>query len=125
MDSEVTSLSTSSPARSPSFTPSLNKSFLNPLSKYKEISLGHLSKRYTTTMNILNKLVGFGSLRVTQSTAKLQIITSIKDKDSKFRLVLVESRIHKATQKSALATGGVKKPHRFRPGTMALREIRS
>ena len=26
--------------------------------------------------------------------------------------------------KSALATGGVKKPHRYRPGTVALREIR-
>ncbi|AES77674.1 histone H3.3 [Medicago truncatula] len=29
-----------------------------------------------------------------------------------------------ATRKSALATGGMKKPHRFRPGTVALREIR-
>ena len=30
----------------------------------------------------------------------------------------------KAPRKSAPATGGVKKPHRYRPGTMALREIR-
>ena len=30
----------------------------------------------------------------------------------------------KAARKSATATGGVKKPHRFRPGTVALREIR-
>uniref|UniRef100_A0A671MLQ9 Core Histone H2A/H2B/H3 domain-containing protein n=1 Tax=Sinocyclocheilus anshuiensis TaxID=1608454 RepID=A0A671MLQ9_9TELE len=30
----------------------------------------------------------------------------------------------KATRKSAPATGGVKKPHRYRPGTVALREIR-
>ena len=29
-----------------------------------------------------------------------------------------------AARKSAPATGGVKKPHRFRPGTVALREIR-
>ena len=29
----------------------------------------------------------------------------------------------KAARKSAPATGGVKKPHRFRPGTVALREI--
>ncbi|KAF7822415.1 histone H3.2 [Senna tora] len=28
----------------------------------------------------------------------------------------------KAARKSAPATGGVKKPHRFRPGTVALRE---
>ncbi|CAN1146767.1 Histone H3.2, partial [Linum perenne] len=31
----------------------------------------------------------------------------------------------KAARKSAPATGGVKKPHRFRPGTIALREIRN
>ncbi|KAI5417269.1 5-hydroxytryptamine receptor 2A, variant 2 [Lathyrus oleraceus] len=30
----------------------------------------------------------------------------------------------KAARKSSPATGGVKKPHRFRPGTVALREIR-
>jgi histone H3 len=30
----------------------------------------------------------------------------------------------KAARKSAPATGGVKKPHRYRPGTVALRDIR-
>ena len=30
----------------------------------------------------------------------------------------------KAARMSAPATGGVKKPHRYRPGTVALREIR-
>ena len=30
----------------------------------------------------------------------------------------------KAARKTAPATGGVKKPHRFKPGTVALREIR-
>ncbi|KAE8808524.1 histon H3 protein [Hordeum vulgare] len=37
-----------------------------------------------------------------------------------------EAKIHAcyAARKSAPATGGVKKPHRFRPGTVALREIR-
>ena len=30
----------------------------------------------------------------------------------------------KAARKAAPATGGVKKPHRYRPGTVALREIR-
>ena len=30
----------------------------------------------------------------------------------------------KAARKSAPSTGGLKKPHRFRPGTVALREIR-
>ncbi|MEE6469352.1 hypothetical protein FKM82_008595 [Ascaphus truei] len=31
--------------------------------------------------------------------------------------------VTKAARKSAPATGGVKKPHRYRPGTVALREI--
>ena len=30
----------------------------------------------------------------------------------------------KAARKSAPVTGGIKKPHRYRPGTVALREIR-
>src|SRR5437588_9955871 len=30
----------------------------------------------------------------------------------------------KAARKSAPTTGGVKKPHRYRPGTVALRDIR-
>ncbi|XP_059954165.1 histone H3.3A-like [Mesoplodon densirostris] len=30
----------------------------------------------------------------------------------------------KAARKSAPSTGGVKKPHRYRPGTVALREVR-
>ena len=30
----------------------------------------------------------------------------------------------KAARKHAFASGGVKKPHRYRPGTVALREIR-
>ena len=30
----------------------------------------------------------------------------------------------KAVRKSSPVTGGIKKPHRFRPGTVALREIR-
>ena len=31
---------------------------------------------------------------------------------------------NKAARKSAPSMGGVKKPHRYRPGTVALREIR-
>lgn len=31
---------------------------------------------------------------------------------------------NKAARKTAPATAGVKKPHRYRPGTVALREIR-
>ncbi|KAF7138654.1 hypothetical protein RHSIM_Rhsim07G0204800 [Rhododendron simsii] len=32
--------------------------------------------------------------------------------------------VYKGVRKSVPATGGVKKPHRFKPGTVALREIR-
>jgi histone H3 len=35
-----------------------------------------------------------------------------------------EQLAKKAARKSTLARGGVKKPHRYRPGTVALREIR-
>ncbi|XP_008821311.1 histone H3.3-like [Nannospalax galili] len=35
-----------------------------------------------------------------------------------------KQRATKAAHKSAPSTGGVKKPHRYRPGTVALREIR-
>ena len=31
---------------------------------------------------------------------------------------------HKSTVKKSTTAGGIKKPHRFRPGTVALREIR-
>ncbi|XP_039065063.1 histone H3.2-like [Hibiscus syriacus] len=34
------------------------------------------------------------------------------------------ARLHVSCEEVILATGGVKKPHRFRPGTVALREIR-
>jgi len=36
----------------------------------------------------------------------------------------LESSWQPRQQKSAPVTGGVKKPHRYRPGTVALREIR-
>lgn len=35
-----------------------------------------------------------------------------------------KSLASKAARKSAPSAGGVKKPHRYRPGTVALREIR-
>ncbi|KAL4559393.1 hypothetical protein LXL04_031531 [Taraxacum kok-saghyz] len=41
----------------------------------------------------------------------------------KFRL-LIFATFEQAARKSAPTTGGVKKPHRYRPGTVALREIR-
>uniref|UniRef100_A0A8W8JDB0 DDE Tnp4 domain-containing protein n=1 Tax=Magallana gigas TaxID=29159 RepID=A0A8W8JDB0_MAGGI len=40
------------------------------------------------------------------------------------RSLIRSDKFDVATRKSAPATGGVKKPHRYRPGTVALREIR-
>ncbi|KZO95376.1 histone H3 [Calocera viscosa TUFC12733] len=40
------------------------------------------------------------------------------------RKQLATKAARKTASKSGPATGGVKKPHRFRPGTVALREIR-
>ena len=40
------------------------------------------------------------------------------------RSSFVMARTKQTARKSAPATGGVKKPHRYRPGTVALREIR-
>uniref|UniRef100_A0A915PUU5 Histone H2A/H2B/H3 domain-containing protein n=1 Tax=Setaria digitata TaxID=48799 RepID=A0A915PUU5_9BILA len=37
---------------------------------------------------------------------------------------VLEAGLGEAARKSAPSTGGVKKPHRYRPGTVALREIR-
>ncbi|KAL5054174.1 hypothetical protein RYX36_034856 [Vicia faba] len=42
---------------------------------------------------------------------------------SLIRMLTTQTNVIPA-RKSAPATGGVKKPHRFRPGTVALREIR-
>jgi histone H3 len=39
-------------------------------------------------------------------------------------MCFVLSLCRQAARKSAPMTGGVKKPHRYRPGTVALREIR-
>uniref|UniRef100_A0A0E0L7C3 Histone H3 n=1 Tax=Oryza punctata TaxID=4537 RepID=A0A0E0L7C3_ORYPU len=43
---------------------------------------------------------------------------------TKVRIAVVFFRLDLAARKSAPTTGGVKKPHRYRPGTVALREIR-
>nr|XP_033491437.1 histone H3-like centromeric protein CSE4 [Epinephelus lanceolatus] len=55
-----------------------------------------------------------GSIYITQFTAR----KSTGGKAPRKQLAT------KAARKSAPATGGVKKPHRYRPGTVALREIR-
>ena len=55
-----------------------------------------------------------------------RVMARTKQTARKFIGVQAPSRVlaAKAARRSAPATGGVKKPHRFRPGTVALREIR-
>jgi histone H3 len=70
-----------------------------------------LEKRAATKIPIANSLI---SMARTKQTAR----KSTGGKAPRKQLAT------KAARKSAPATGGVKKPHRFRPGTVALREIR-
>ena len=52
----------------------------------------------------------------TKQTARKQVTTGSKAPRKQIG--------NKAARKSAPIQGGVKKPHRYRPGTVALREIR-
>ncbi|XP_054850332.1 uncharacterized protein LOC129339774 [Eublepharis macularius] len=61
---------------------------------------------------------GRTSLRLTMARTKQTARKSTGGKAPRKQLAT------KAARKSAPATGGVKKPHRYRPGTVALREIR-
>ena len=68
--------------------------------------------------------------RVKPSTARVSGKTAgktgkrVSAKAAKKQLPLNRSVNKNRSTKSAPATGGVKKPHRYRPGTVALREIR-
>ncbi|KAI3955978.1 hypothetical protein MKW98_006338 [Papaver atlanticum] len=55
----------------------------------------------------------------------LKFFLSLGGKAPRKQLATVVARkASKVARKSAPTTGGVKKPHRYRPGTVALREIR-
>ncbi|XP_032871071.1 uncharacterized protein LOC116968403 [Amblyraja radiata] len=83
----------------------------------------HAKRKTVTAMDVVyalkrqgRTLYGFGGRRMarTKQTAR----KSTGGKAPRKQLAT------KAARKSAPATGGVKKPHRYRPGTVALREIR-
>ncbi|KAL7508564.1 hypothetical protein ACHAXN_005628 [Cyclotella atomus] len=71
-----------------------------------------------------------------QAGTKVCLLDSVAESEREFRLaeglaggaclifVLRPLLATKAARKSAPTAGGVKKPHRYRPGTVALREIR-
>ncbi|TYG59390.1 hypothetical protein ES288_D08G298300v1 [Gossypium darwinii] len=81
---------------------------------YWSFSIAHGSRHLQNSSAILSNLEIITSMARTKQTAR----KSTGGKAPRKQLAT------KAARKSAPATGGVKKPHRFRPGTVALREIR-
>ncbi|XP_018443350.2 histone H3.2 [Raphanus sativus] len=103
----------SSSPSSPSASVLQSQSSAPPLRSRSSLSL--LPKRVEDLLNlkqIENKLTKL------QQTPKDSVLFFTGGKAPRKQLAT------KAARKSAPATGGVKKPHRFRPGTVALREIR-
>ncbi|XP_062953180.1 uncharacterized protein LOC134378130 [Cynocephalus volans] len=87
----------------------------------------HAKRKTVTAMDVVyalkrqgRTLYGFGDPQVclTMARTKQTARKSTGGKAPRKQLAT------KAARKSAPATGGVKKPHRYRPGTVALREIR-
>ncbi|XP_034886340.1 uncharacterized protein LOC118027231 [Mirounga leonina] len=84
----------------------------------------HAKRKTVTAMDVVyalkrqgRTLYGFGGFRQMARTKQ----TARKSTGGKAPRKQLAT---KAARKSAPATGGVKKPHRYRPGTVALREIR-
>ncbi|XP_055521281.1 uncharacterized protein LOC129715416 [Leucoraja erinacea] len=78
---------------------------------------GHAKRKTVTAMDVLYALKRQGRT-ITMARTKQTARKSTGGKAPRKQLAT------KAARKSAPATGGVKKPHRYRPGTVALREIR-
>ena len=87
------------------------RSFLDPYKKKKLASPDYSFIRFKPTYNLSTQAIAMAR---TKQTAR----KSTGGKAPRKQLAT------KAARKSAPATGGVKKPHRYRPGTVALREIR-
>ncbi|KAH9679039.1 hypothetical protein KPL71_025945 [Citrus sinensis] len=70
-------------------------------------------------------LLSSGDSKRCVSTVTSEDASSSEIRAHKLRIIAVVARCHevklKAARKSAPTTGGVKKPHRYRPGTVALR----
>ncbi|XP_054075924.1 histone H3-like [Rissa tridactyla] len=86
----------------------------------------HAKRKTVTAMDVVyalkrqgRTLYGFGGTQGTRMARTKQ--TARKSTGGKAPRKQLAT---KAARKSAPATGGVKKPHRYRPGTVALREIR-
>jgi histone H3 len=86
---------------------------LHSFTNHKSLSFPSFSRETNTAFPNLFLHISFQMARTKQTARK-----STGGKAPRKQLAT------KAARKSAPATGGVKKPHRFRPGTVALREIR-
>ncbi|CAM9867620.1 unnamed protein product [Lampetra planeri] len=102
-------------------TRSVLKVFLENVIRDAVTYTEHAKRKTVTAMDVVyalkrqgRTLYGFGAMARTKQTAR----KSTGGKAPRKQLAT------KAARKSAPATGGVKKPHRYRPGTVALREIR-
>ncbi|XP_045356361.1 uncharacterized protein LOC123609392 [Leopardus geoffroyi] len=95
----------------------------------------HAKRKTVTAMDVVyalkrqgRTLYGFGAERRTMSALSLALVVMARTKQTARKSTGGKAPrkqlATKAARKSAPATGGVKKPHRYRPGTVALREIR-
>ncbi|XP_051896872.1 histone H3 [Pristis pectinata] len=92
----------------------------------------HAKRKTVTAMDVVyalkrqgRTLYGFGELNsVSREAIKRMARTKQTARKSTGGKAPRKQLATKAARKSAPATGGVKKPHRYRPGTVALREIR-
>ncbi|CAH3182101.1 unnamed protein product [Porites lobata] len=90
----------------------LSTTFAQAFTSFAATGHSRLSELSSRAFNLLN--ISFTVMARTKQTAR----KSTGGKAPRKQLAT------KAARKSAPATGGVKKPHRYRPGTVALREIR-
>ncbi|XP_038111058.1 histone H3 [Culex quinquefasciatus] len=89
----------------------------------------HAKRKTVTAMDVVYALKRQGRtlyevIEASSTTAKTMARTKQTARKSTGGKAPRKQLATKAARKSAPATGGVKKPHRYRPGTVALREIR-
>ncbi|XP_064075664.1 uncharacterized protein LOC135194284 [Vanessa tameamea] len=90
----------------------------------------HAKRKTVTAMDVVyalkrqgRTLYGFGACVFVHSSSRMARTKQTARKSTGGKAPRKQLAT-KAARKSAPATGGVKKPHRYRPGTVALREIR-
>ncbi|KAH7415540.1 hypothetical protein KP509_14G050400 [Ceratopteris richardii] len=90
---------------------------INKLHTRNDLSKEHVARLYACGQSHQNE-------RVLPLVSKLKDIRNRRPRKSTGGKAPRKQLATKAASKSAPTTGGVKKPHRCRPGTVALREIR-